>query len=179
METYASVGMKHREPTVALIAAPVDHHTVATDVEGVNTNLLLPLGARYYRTRIMDLVFVRKRASKYGLTCLCAPDVNDSRRESSAPSYQPVCSRHDAASLVDLSSAKDVNHRQRSLNDLQRRAATRHRTAFYSKFPLDSLWTRGAFWPSSNSKWHRMGVIFNAVVTPLHVAPPLYIVWKA
>lgn len=30
----------------------------------------------------MDFVFVRKHASKYGLTCLCAPGVNDSRHES-------------------------------------------------------------------------------------------------
>lgn len=46
METYASVGMKHRGPTVALIAAPVDHHCVATDVEGVNTNPPLPFHSR-------------------------------------------------------------------------------------------------------------------------------------
>lgn len=43
MATRAPVGMKHRGPTVALIAAPVDHHSVATDVEGVNTNPPLPV----------------------------------------------------------------------------------------------------------------------------------------
>lgn len=42
----APVGMEHRGPTVALIAAPVDHHSVATGVEGVNTNPPLPLLAR-------------------------------------------------------------------------------------------------------------------------------------
>ena len=79
----APVGMEHGGPTVALIAAPVDHHSVATGVEGVNTNPPLPLRSRGpYRTRIMDFVFVRKHASKYGLTCLCAPGVNDSRHES-------------------------------------------------------------------------------------------------
>lgn len=43
MDTRAPVGMEHRGPTVALIAAPVDHHGVATGVEGVNTNPPLPL----------------------------------------------------------------------------------------------------------------------------------------
>lgn len=39
----APVGMEHGGPTVALIAAPVDHHSVATGVEGVNTNPPTPL----------------------------------------------------------------------------------------------------------------------------------------
>lgn len=38
----------------------------------------------------MDLVFVRKHASKYGLTCLCAAGVNDSRRER-AVSCRSLC----------------------------------------------------------------------------------------
>lgn len=69
--------------------APMDHHGgVATGVEGVNTSVL-PLppfpraharvrerrvrgkSARFSRiARIMDFVFVRKHASKYGLTVL-------------------------------------------------------------------------------------------------------------
>lgn len=74
--------------------APVDHHGgVATGIEGVNTSVLphFPLSlppararsrareenerkeraARFSRiARIMDFVFVRKHASKYGLTVL-------------------------------------------------------------------------------------------------------------